>query len=119
MPIVTLSAKDAAGQTISTTMSANEASFVTGALSREEVISATGQAQLAVNDQIAGLHNGTVAFVLPGYSFMLFPVGLVIISTWLLVGLVAYGMGTFARMQYAEAYKRAARRTARPTDTKL
>jgi len=119
MPTVTLSAVNAAGNVVSTNVTANEAAFMVGVFAKATVISSTGAAQLAVNDQIAGLHNGTVAFVVPGYSFMLFPVGLVICSTWLLVGLIAYGMGTYARIQYAEAYKRAARRTARPDAGKM
>lgn len=62
-------------------------------------------AQAAVDDQVAALRNGTIAFVLPGVQLMVFPIGLVITSVWFALGIAAYGYGTFERIQYAEAYR--------------
>ena len=68
-------------------------------------------AQLAVDDAIEALRNGTTAFVLPGVQLMVFPIGLVITGSWLMIGLAAYGYGTFQRIQYAELYRRRMART--------
>lgn len=105
-PVVTLSAKNTAGQTVSTNVSSNEASFVAGALSTELVISTTAQAQIAVDLVVAGLANGTVAFVLPGVNLLIFPVGLVVTGTWFVIGLAVIGFGFFERVQYRETYRR-------------
>lgn len=113
MPILTLSAKNSTGGQVSTNVSVNEASFLTGVFSREVVMSDWSMAQVAVDDQVAGLKNGTVAFVLPGVQLLVFPVGLIITSVWLLIGLAAYGFGTWERMKYADMYKR---RQAIPTN---
>ncbi|CAM1510860.1 Fc.00g083730.m01.CDS01 [Cosmosporella sp. VM-42] len=106
MPILTLTAKNTTGFTLSTNVSTNEAAFLAGVFADEVVQSDFGAAQAAVADQMAGLKNGTVAFVLPGVQLMIFPVGLIITSVWLVIGLAAYGFGTYERMGYAEMYKR-------------
>ena len=51
------------------------------------------KALLAVQEELAGLKNGTVAFVLPGVQIMVFPIGLVITSVWLAIGVAAYAVG--------------------------
>lgn len=89
-----------------TNVSINEASFLTGVFSQEVVMSDFGAAQQAVDDQTAGLKNGTVAFVLPGVQLMVYPVGLIITGVWLLVGVAVYGFGTYERFRYAEMYRR-------------
>jgi hypothetical protein len=106
MPVVTLKATNSNGQVVSTNVSSNEAAFVTGEFSNDVVVSNFRLAELAVEAEVALLKNGTVAFVLPGVRLMIFPVGLVITSIWLLLGLSAYGMGTFARYNFREAHKR-------------
>ncbi|OAA69688.1 hypothetical protein ISF_02958 [Cordyceps fumosorosea ARSEF 2679] len=105
MPTLTLAATNASGIRVATNVSLNEATFLNGVFSREVVLSDFSAAQAAVDDALAALHNGTAAFVLPGVDLMIFPVGLIITSIWLFLGLVAYGMGTFERIQYAEMYK--------------
>ncbi|PSR80688.1 hypothetical protein BD289DRAFT_354943, partial [Coniella lustricola] len=104
-PIVTLSAKNTSGQIVSTNVSSNEASFLTGALSTDVVLSSTTLAQIAVDQVVAGLANGTVAFVLPGVNLLIFPIGLVITGTWFVIGLAVIGFGFFERVQYREAYR--------------
>ncbi|KAL0944919.1 uncharacterized protein CTRU02_202806 [Colletotrichum truncatum] len=106
MPTLTLTGINAVGQTVNTNVSANEASFVTGVFSKEIVRSDLAMAQAAVDDMVAGLKNGTVAFVLPGTQLMIFPVGLVVTGTWLLIGVAFYGFGTYERIGYAESYRR-------------
>lgn len=106
MPIVTLKATDANGLAVSTTVSSNEAAFVAGEFSREVFMSNFTMAELAVESNIALLKNGTIAFVLPGTQLMIFPIGLVITSVWLVLGVAVYGMGTYARYNFREAHRR-------------
>ncbi|KAK3290535.1 uncharacterized protein B0H64DRAFT_332012 [Chaetomium fimeti] len=106
MPIVTLKATNGNGQSVTTVVSSNEAAFVAGEFSKDDMISNYRMAELAVEAELAALKNGTVAFVLPGIQLMIFPIGLVITSVWLVLGLAAYGMGTYARYNFREAHRR-------------
>ncbi|KAK2028397.1 hypothetical protein LX32DRAFT_590812 [Colletotrichum zoysiae] len=106
MPTLTLTGVNVAGQTVSTNVSSNEAAFVAGVFSKEVVKSDLAVAQAAVDEMVTSLHNGTVAFVLPGVQIMIFPIGLIVTSTWLLIGLSFYGLGTYERFNHAENYRR-------------
>lgn len=106
MPVVTLSATNAQNQPVSTNVSSNEAAFVAGVFSDEIVMSSFGLAELAVEAEVARMKNGTAAFVLPGVQILIFPVGLIITGIWLLLGLAAYGYGTFCRYNFREQYRR-------------
>lgn len=108
MPVVTLSAVNAAGQTVSTNVSSNEAAFLAGAFSNQLILSTTAQAQIAVDQVVAGLANGTVAFVLPGVNLLIFPIGLIVCGSWTVIGLAVIGFGFFERVQYRESYRRRA-----------
>ncbi|KAB5576605.1 hypothetical protein GE09DRAFT_1024937 [Coniochaeta sp. 2T2.1] len=113
MPVVTLTAVNTLGQTVSTNVSSNEAAFVAGVFSQSIIMSDFNQALLAVQEELAGLRNGTVAFVLPGVQIMVFPIGLVITSVWLAIGVAAYGMGTIQRIAFREQYQRAVQRESK------
>lgn len=104
MPTVTLNGVSGVGATVATNVSSNEAAFVNGIFSNEVILSDLALAQLAVNDMVNGLHNGTVAFVLPGLQLMLFPVGLIITGLWLVIGVSFYAWGTFERIGYRDSY---------------
>lgn len=106
MPVVTLSAKNAQNEDVRTTVSSNEAAFVAGEFSTEIVMSSFTLANLEVENEIARLKNGTTAFVLPGVQILIFPVGLIITSVWMVLGFVAYGYGTFCRYNFREQYRR-------------
>ncbi|RBR16569.1 uncharacterized protein FIESC28_06871 [Fusarium coffeatum] len=106
MPTLTLSARNSSGSMIRTNVSINEAAFLTGVFSQEVVLSDFAMAQAAVDEQLAGLSNGTVAFVLPGVQLMVFPIGLIIMSIWLLIFVAAVGFGTYERYNYALMYQR-------------
>ncbi|KAK7955969.1 uncharacterized protein PG986_005191 [Apiospora aurea] len=105
LPQVTLSATNAGGASVSTNVSSNEAAFVNGIFSKEVIMSDIARAQLAVNDLVDGLHNGTVAFVLPGVELLIFPIGLIITSVWMVVGFAAYGFGTFERINHRHTFR--------------
>lgn len=106
MPVLTLTAQTADGQTVATNVSSNEAVFVTGVFSQEVVMSDFARASLAVDEVVAQMNNATVAFVLPGVQLMVYPVGLIIAGSWLVLGVLAYGIGTYDRIRFAEAYRR-------------
>ncbi|KJZ79487.1 hypothetical protein HIM_00956 [Hirsutella minnesotensis 3608] len=105
-PVFTLTAQNTNGGAVSTNLSMNEASFVSGVFSKQVIRSDFAAAQAAVDAKLAAVRNGTVAFILPGVQIMIFPIGAVITSIWLALGLAAYGFGTYERSVYADTYKR-------------
>lgn len=115
MPTVSLKGVTSAGNTVATNVSSNEAAFVNGVFSKEVIMSDLALAQLEVNDVVAGLKNGTVAFVLPGVNILIFPVGLVVTGLWAVLGLTVYGMGTFQRINYRESYRSRKARAGKST----
>lgn len=106
MPVLTLTGQNGDGQTVATNVSSNEAVFVTGVFSQMVIMSDFARASVAVDEVVAQMKNGTVAFVLPGVELMVYPIGLIITGTWLVLGVIAYGIGTYDRIRYAETYKR-------------
>lgn len=114
MPVLTLTAENEAGQNVATNVSSNEAVFVTGVFSQEVVMSDFALASAAVEDVMAQMQNGTFAFVMPGVQLMVYPIGLIITGSWLALGVLAYGVGTYDRIRFRESYRR---RLARATDT--
>jgi len=119
MPVLTLSGINAQGRQVSTNVSSNEAAFVTGIFSQEIVMSAFRLAELAVEDEVARMRNGTSAFVLPGVQIMIFPIGLIITSIWTVVGVGAYAMGTYARYNFREHYRRRMQRLEKGTVARI
>ncbi|KAF4994072.1 hypothetical protein FGRMN_5987 [Fusarium graminum] len=106
MPTLTLTARNSTGNMIRTNVSINEAAFLTGVFSQDVVMSDYALASAAVDEQVAGLANGTVAFILPGVQLMVLPIGLIMMSTWVLIFVAAVGFGTYERYNYALMYKR-------------
>lgn len=100
MPVLTLRAGN-----LETTVSPNSASFITGVFSNSTPQSSFSLAQRAVDAEVARLEAGEVAFVLPGTQILIFPIGLVITGTWLLIGVMAYGYGTYQRYQFMVTFK--------------
>lgn len=103
MPLLTLFLP---GTSISTTVTSNEAAFLVGVFAMAEVTSDFSAARAAVDAQMAALDAGETVFVMPGVQIMVFPVGLVITGTWLLVGLAVVGWGTWERYKYADMFRR-------------
>ncbi|KAH6663948.1 hypothetical protein F5X68DRAFT_161182 [Plectosphaerella plurivora] len=106
IPTLTLSAVNSTGQTVRTNVSSNEAAFLTGVFSKEVILSDFALAQQAQTNMTQRLANKEVAFVLPGVTIMIFPIGLIVTSVWLVIGLAAYGYGTYQRVGYAESFRR-------------
>ncbi|KAL2267885.1 hypothetical protein VTJ83DRAFT_5162 [Remersonia thermophila] len=106
MPVVTLKAINNNGLVVSTNVSSNEAAFVVGEFSTQVFMSSFRQAELAIEAELEKLKNGTVAFVLPGVELMIAPWGLAITSLWLVLGLAAYGFGTYERYNFRELHRK-------------
>lgn len=105
MPTLTLTAVNPAGQTVETQVSPNEASFLIGAFSDLTFQSPFSKAAERVTVMQQKLKDQEVAFILPGVQILIFPIGLIITSIWLVVGVLAYGFGTYQRYQYANSFK--------------
>ena len=106
MPTLTLRATLSNGTSVSANVTGNEASFLTGMLSHQAALSDFAVASAAVASEVASLKRGDVAFVLPGTSFMIFPVGLVITGTWAVAGILVYGLGTLERKGHAKGFQK-------------
>lgn len=112
IPFFTLTARTSGGISLSANISLNDAAFVWGVFSKDVVFSDWSAALFAVNTKLDALRNGTVAFVLPGVQLMIFPIGLIITSVWLVLGSIAYGIGTYDRVRYARQYWRLAKKAS-------
>lgn len=121
VPVVTLRATNNFGQNVSTIISSNEAAFVTGVFSGEVILSDFARANLVVEAlrQDMASDNSTVAFVLPGVQLMLFPIGLIITSIWLAIGLAVIGFGTYERIMHREVYRQRQARVAKGPQTTI
>ena len=112
MPVLTLSAVNTTGQTIATNVSSNEAAFVAGVFSKEVFMSDFALASKAVEDITINLREldpsdpKYVAFVLPGVSLMVYPIGLIITGLWTLVGFSVISFGYFERVSYRDQFRR-------------
>ncbi|KAK0723398.1 hypothetical protein B0T26DRAFT_642955 [Lasiosphaeria miniovina] len=104
MPVVTLKANNTQGQLVSTNVSSNEAVFVTGIFSGVVFMSTFRMAELAVQQEVSNMQNGTSAFVVPGMQILIFPVGLIITGAWTLLGVAAYAYGTYSRYQFRDQF---------------
>lgn len=105
VPVLTLTAKNMSGETVSTVVSSNEASFLIGVFSNNTLVSADMMANDAVNMQVDLLNAGQIAFVLPGVQLLIFPIGLVMTTAWFAIGLAVYGFGTVQRMHYRSSFR--------------
>lgn len=95
---------------LTTTISPNEAAFLTGVFSDKTPLSDFSAAQAAVDAQLRRLREAKgkdpdIAFVLPGTQILIFPIGLIITGTWTLLGFAVYGFGTVQRWRFREIYR--------------
>lgn len=45
-------------------------------------------------------------FILPGRTFGIFPIGLIVTGTWTFLFILAYGLGTLGRMRHRDIYRK-------------
>ena len=90
MPQVILSGATQNGTQLSTTLSIKDASFLYGAFSNDQAMTAPS----------------VTPFVLPGTTLGIFPVGLIITGAWALLFLLSVGLGTLGRNEHRKSYRR-------------
>ena len=97
------------GQTVNTSLSSSEATFVNGVFAK----AATTTAKAAVQSPIQTLVVASDApFVVPGLNILIFPIGAIITGIWAVLFFAVVGYGTVGRMQFRDQYRR---RSARAT----
>lgn len=102
VPAITINAVSEDGrQPVETALTTTDtAYFVTGEFRGEfDVNVANAQFQEAAIEQSS-------VFILPGTTFGIFPVGMIVTLAWLLIFCLAYGFGTFKRYQHREFYRK-------------
>lgn len=104
IPTVTLTGVDGTGATVNTSLSSDEATFVSGVFAKSVAVTGT-KAEVQAPIQTLVVQPGAL-FVVPGLNILIVPIGLIITSIWtvLFLGTIAYG--TVGRMQFREQYRR-------------
>ena len=100
VPNIALSGTAKNGTIITTELSSKDASFVNGVFADQ----ATNTTSAATSASSAAASQS--AFILPGKSLGIFPVGLIITSAWTFLFVVTVGFGTIERIRFREAYRR-------------
>jgi hypothetical protein len=89
---------------VNTTLSSDEATFVSGAFAAQ----VTGtKAQVAPPLQTLVVASGA-PFVVPGLNILIFPIGGIITGIWTVLFIATIAYGTIGRMQFREQYRRRA-----------
>jgi hypothetical protein len=104
VPVVTLTGTTPGGSTVNTSLSSNEATFVSGVFA-QEVAPTKSQVSPPIQTLVVA---SASPFVLPGQKILIIPIGLIITSVWtvLFIGTVAYG--TVGRIRFRESYRKRA-----------
>ncbi|KAH0553225.1 hypothetical protein GP486_006611 [Trichoglossum hirsutum] len=106
-PSIVLTATNPQGQKVSTMLSVDEVHFVNGAFAGSVTAKATSPTTAA-----AVSTTPSPAFVLPGTTLGIFPIGLIITSAWVAIFISAVGYGTIRRYQFREHYRMRMKRGA-------
>jgi hypothetical protein len=103
IPTVTLTGMETNGQTVNTSLSSSEATFVNGVFAK----AATTTTASAVSSPIQTLVVASNApFVVPGLKILIFPIGGIITGVWAVLFMAAVGYGTIGRIQFRDSYRR-------------
>ena len=113
-PNITLTGSIANGSTLQTQLSSKDASFVSGLFQDATTGNTTAAAQAAAASAAAN-----AAFVLPGTTLGIFPIGLIITSAWAGIFIAVLAYGTFGRIQFRESYRRRMKRGVAGTTTTI
>ena len=109
VPTITLTGTETNGQTVNTSLTNSEATFVSGVFAK----AATTVTKTAVQSPIQTLVVASDAtFVLPGLKILIVPIGAVVTGVWAVLFIATITYGTFGRMQFRDQYRR---RSARAT----
>jgi hypothetical protein len=106
VPTVTLTGQEPSGQMVNTTLSSDQATFVSGFFAT--VVTPT-KSRLQPPIQTLVVPSGS-PFVLPGLKILIFPIGAIITGVWTVLFIATIAYGTIGRMQFREHYRRRAAR---------
>jgi hypothetical protein len=102
IPAITVNAvSEATRQPVDTALTTTDTAYFVVGLMRGEFSADAANPQF----QAAAIEQSSV-FVLPGTTFGIFPVGMIVTLAWLLIFVAAYGFGTFKRYQHREFYRK-------------
>jgi len=102
VPTVTLTGTDSNGNEVNTTLSSNEATFVSGVFAATATVTRNSP-QPPIQTLVVAANQ---PFVVPGLHILIFPIGGIITGIWavLFIGTLLYG--TYGRMQFRDQYRR-------------
>jgi len=106
VPTVSLTGTDATGKSVNTTLSSQEATFVSGVFATT-FVPTKSQADKPIQTLVVA--SGS-PFVVPGLQIMIFPIGGIITGVWAILFISTIAYGTYGRMQFRESYRRRAAR---------
>jgi hypothetical protein len=106
VPTVTLTGQGATGQTVNTTLSNDQATFVSGVFAAA-VTPTKSRVQPPIQTLVVA--SGS-PFVVPGLNILIFPIGAIITGIWTVLFIATIAYGTIGRMQFREQYRRRAAR---------
>jgi len=115
VPNITISAKVAdpvnvgSDDTIDTPISPTQASYLVGIFVGNQTQSLTDPSFLLFNAAAkieAAAEGLPTPFIVPGLSLGVFPVGLIVASTWVLIFASVVGYGTMQRIRFRDQYRR-------------
>lgn len=105
IPQIQLHATSPNGTTITSDITSSDtAYFVVGQFKGQATLEIAAKAADPLMAQEA--INVSKGFVLPGTTFGIFPVGLIVTGTWTLLFFLAFGLGTFGRIRHRDMYRR-------------
>lgn len=99
---MTLTGTDGNGNVVNTTLSSQEATFVSGVFAVQTTptranVDVPLQTLVTAKDQ---------PFVVPGLNIMIFPIGAIITGLWATVFISTIAYGTYGRMQFRDSFRR-------------
>lgn len=62
--------------------------------------------EFVVEEEVVCFKNGIIVFVFFGVQLLIFFIGFIIMSIWLVIGVVVYGMGIYVWYNFWEFYRR-------------
>lgn len=99
-PQIAISGKAENGSAVTTQLSTDSSSFLSGLFSDQTIANSTAAAAASADSAANG------AFVLPGTKMGIFPVGLIITGVWTLLFVAVVGLGTVGRINFRDQYRR-------------
>jgi hypothetical protein len=102
VPEVTLTGVDTTGTKVNTSLTNDEATFVSGVFAKQVTVTQS-QVQPPIQTLVVA---SDAPFVVPGISILIFPIGGIITGIWTVLFCATIAYGTIGRMQFREQFRR-------------